>query len=69
MYFDDGNLCDLASAKGSGQAVIRGLFECIGAPLSDEKRQRMSLEADFLGLAHNLRNALSEGTLTFWPRQ
>ena len=29
----------------------------------------MSPEADFLGLVHNLGNALSEGTLTFWPRQ
>ncbi len=65
MYFDDGNIIDFASAKGEGQRLMLVLFGCCGQPLSPPKRQRMSVQGDFLGLMHDVSGAVADGEVFF----
>eukprot|EP00439_Symbiodinium_sp_Y106_P002518 s4306_g1.t1 len=67
-YFDDFNVVDWASSKGSGQWAVGAINGLLGTAFVDEKRQPMSLQGTFLGLDHDLSCALSEGYVTFWAR-
>eukprot|EP00972_Heterocapsa_arctica_P027031 3975900-Heterocapsa_arctica.AAC.1 len=69
MYSDDGLLLDSAIAKGAGQQLLHVLFECIGAPLSVEKRTAMATVAQFLGIQHDLTEALTAYLVRFWARE
>ena len=65
-YFDDFNVVDWASSKGSGQWAVGAINGLLGTAFADEKRQPMSLQGTFLGLDHDLSCALSEGYVAFW---
>ncbi len=69
MYFDDGSLRDLASAKRSGQDLVGACFEAFGAPLAEAKRHRLSGEGTCLGVAHNVEAVFERPMVTFWPRE
>ena len=47
-YVDDGNLIDLAEAKGTGQEVVHVFFDEIGAGLKEAKREWMKQTSFFL---------------------
>ena len=68
MFYDDGSLQDFASAKGEGQSLIAVLFEELGFPLKEAKRQLMNHACDFLGLTHLLKQCFVHGKVHFWPR-
>ncbi|CAE7538614.1 unnamed protein product [Symbiodinium sp. CCMP2592] len=68
-YFDDFNLLDWASSKGSGQWAVGSINTLLGTPFAAEKRQPMSAHGTFLGLDHVLSEALSQGFVTFWARE
>ena len=68
MYYDDASLQDLAAAKGRGQRYVRALFRMVGLPLAQPKQVNLNMEADFLGLNHNMEGALQTGEITFTPR-
>ena len=67
-YFDDFNIVDWSSSKGSGQWAVGAINGLLGASFADEKRQAMSSRGTFLGLDHDLSYALSEGYVTFGAR-
>jgi len=69
FYFDDCNIVDWKSQKGSGQRAVRSMLQALGAPFAEEKQQGMSQEGDFLGLEHAMEKALSFGYVRFWVRQ
>ena len=54
LYFDDTTIRDWGSSRGT--------------PFADAKRQPMSSASDFLGLSHDVSQALSHGLVRFWPR-
>ncbi|CAE7812806.1 unnamed protein product [Symbiodinium sp. CCMP2592] len=68
-YFDDFNLLDWASSKGSGQWAVGSINTLLGTPFAAEKRQPMSAHGTFLGLDHDLSEALSQGFVIFWARE
>ncbi|CAE7940026.1 PDI, partial [Symbiodinium necroappetens] len=68
LYFDDATVGDWASSKGSGQWAFGQLNALLGTPFAESKRQPMSHRGDFLGLAHDMSRALSDGVVHFWPR-
>ena len=61
---DDGNLIDLAAAKGSGQALIGTMFRLMGAEPSAKKRHLMDSTGEFLGLAHDLSDVAYQQIVT-----
>ena len=68
-YFDDFNMVDWSSSKGSGQWAVGELNKCLGTPFAEEKRQPMAVQGSFLGLDHDLSEALQRGFVTFWARE
>ena len=68
MYYDDASLQDLAAAKGRGQRYVRAFFQLVGLPLAEPKQVDPNMEADFLGLSHNIAGALQTGEVIFTPR-
>ena len=69
MYFDDCNMVDWASSEGSAQWAACQLAEMLGTPFAPEKRQAMAPVGTFLGLDHDLSEALSSGFVRFWARE
>ena len=69
MYVDDGSLVDAEAAGESGQQAAASMFQDMGTPLAVEKRKKMSVRNDFLGIQHDLGQALASGTVAFWVRQ
>ena len=69
MYYDDATLQDLGVARGRGQRYLRALFRELGLPLAEHKQVDLNNEADFLGLTHDVSEALSSGELVFEPRK
>ena len=67
-YFDDFNIVDWSSSKGSGRWAVGAINGLLGTSFADAKRQAMSSRGTFLGLDHDLSYALSEGYVTFWAR-
>ena len=39
-----------------------------GLPLAEPKQVDLNMEVDFLGLSHNMEDALQTGEVTFTPR-
>ena len=68
MYVDDGVLIDAACAQQSGQDLASEFFAALGSPLAPHKRKCMAAENDFLGVRHDLSDALG-GSVKFWARQ
>ena len=68
MYCDYAALQDLAAAKGRGQRYVRAFFRMLGLPLAGPKQVNLNMEADFLGLSHDMEGALQTGEVTFTPR-
>ncbi|CAE7846314.1 unnamed protein product, partial [Symbiodinium necroappetens] len=58
----------VTSFNRSGQWAFGQLNALLGTPFADSKRQPMSHRGDFLGLAHDMSRALSDGVVRFWPR-
>ena len=69
LYFDDAHISDWKSSKGSGQAAFEALNTLLGTPFAQEKRQKMSAEGLFLGLDHDMSDALTSGVVKFWARE
>ena len=69
MYFDDCNMVDWASSKGSAQWAACQLAGMLGTPFAEEKRQAMAPAGTFLGLDHDLSEALTSGFVLFWARE
>ena len=69
MYFDDANLVDWKSSKGSGQYAFSVLNELLGTFFAAEKKQAMSEHGVFLGLQHSLSGCLHSGTVRFWSEE
>ena len=67
--FDDSNLSDWASSKGSGQWAFRVLNKLLGTPFSDDKRQLMAATGTFLGLDFDMTTAMSHGEVAFFVRE
>ena len=68
MYFDDAHITDWASSRGSGQSSFRQLNILLGTPFADDKCQPMQSHGIFLGLEHDLSEALSSGCVYFWTK-
>ena len=68
MYFDDLTVQDVNFAKGSSQHFCVALARLLGSPFSQEKHQQMSPTGEFLGLWHDVGNAIMLGGTTFWVR-
>ena len=68
-YFDDFNLVDWASSKGSGQWAVGEVNRALGTPFAEEKRQPMRPHGCFLGLDHDLSEAVRQGCVKFWARE
>ncbi|CAE7039628.1 unnamed protein product [Symbiodinium sp. CCMP2592] len=68
LYFDDANLGDWRSSRGSGQWAFGQLNTLLGTPFAEHKRQPMATTGDFLGLSHDVSQAISAGVIRFWPR-
>ena len=68
MCYDDASLQDLAAAMGRGQRYVRALFRIVGLPLAEPKQVDLNPAADFLGLTHDVTNALQTGQVVFTPR-
>ena len=68
MYYDDASLQDLAAARGRGQRYIRALFRIVGLPLAESKQVDLNGTADFLGMIHEVADALQNGHVLFTPR-
>jgi hypothetical protein len=68
MYFDDASIQDLAIAKGAAQMALGALVKLLGTPFADPKRQIMAMEAAFLGVTHDLAQAVSGGVVRFRPK-
>ena len=68
MYYDDASLQDLAAAMGRGQRYVRALFRIVGLPLAEPKQVDLNSAADFLGLTHDVTEALQTGQVVFTPR-
>ena len=68
MYFDDASLTDWRSAKGSGQWAFEQLNVLLGTRFAEEKRQAMASQGVFLGLDHDMSEALSHGHVKFWAK-
>ena len=68
MYFDDANLVDWESSKGSAQWAFSQLNHLVGTPFAAEKKQPMAAQGTFLGLTHDLSKVLSTGTIKFWVK-
>ena len=68
VYYDDVTLQDLAAAKGRGQRHVRALFRMAGLPLAKPKQVDLNMQADFLGLTHDIEDALQTGQVNFQPR-
>ena len=69
LYFDDAILTDWQSSKGSGQWAFKTLNAMVGTPFAEEKEQHMAPAGTFLGLDHDLSQALSSGYVSFWARE
>ena len=63
MYFDDGTNQDWSSTAVVTQLAVSKVMVILGSPWAQEKSQKASQEADFLGLVHNLTN-VHKGTIT-----
>lgn len=66
MYFDDANLVDWSSSKGSAQWAFSELNKLIGTPFAEEKKQLMASSGTFLGLTHDLSQVMRTGLIHFW---
>ena len=69
MFYDDSRIIDVNCARGRGQRYLQALFRLIGAPLAEEKSEKLSCDGDFLGLVHDTQCALTDGWMTFKPRE
>ena len=62
-------ISDWRSSKGSGQASFERLNTLLGTPFAAEKRQPMSSQGLFLGIDHDVSEALPHGVVKFWVRE
>ncbi len=69
MYVDDGQLTDIAAAKGTGQELVHVFFEEVGEGLKAVKRSWMNTEGVFLGIERDLSEAPETDSIPFWPRE
>ena len=70
MSVDDGCLVDQSLAGATGQGRVANLFELLGTPTAEAKRQPVSQTTTFLGLMHKLAGATDpDGTVAFEPKE
>ena len=69
MFYDDSRIIDVNLARGCGQRYFQAFFRLIGAPLAEEKSEKLSCDGDVLGLVHKTECALSDGWLSFESRK
>jgi len=69
MFYDDSRVLDVNCARGRGLRYLQALFRLLGALLAEQKSERLSCDSDFLGLAHKTDCALTDGWMTFKPRE
>jgi len=69
MFYDDSRILDVNRARGRGQRYLQALFRLLGAPLAEQKSEKLSCDGDFLGLVHKTDCALTDGWMTFKPRE
>jgi hypothetical protein len=69
FYYDDATLQDLNSSRGRDQRLLRAFFHLVGRPLSQQKQIDLQGSADYLGLRHDVTRALSDGLVSFSPRE
>ena len=69
MYFDDACLSDWSSSRGSGQLAFEKFNDMLGTPFADDKKQPMKATGQFLGLDHDVSQAVSHGYVSFWARE
>jgi len=69
MFYDDSRIIDVNCARERGQRYLQALFRLIGAPLAEEKSEKLSCDGDFLELAHDTQCALTDGWMSFKPRE
>ena len=63
------HITDSSAGIGSGQGLACGFFALLGTPVDPGKKQPMSQRGAFLGLEHDLTEAVTDGVLCFWPKQ
>jgi len=69
MYFDDACLSDWSSSKGSGQLAFEKFNDMLGTPFANDKKQPMQATGQFLGLDHDVSQAVSHGYVSFSARE
>ena len=65
MYVDDESLVDFAKAMGAGQQLVEAVAAGAGSPFAEKKKLPMAGVNKFLGVNHDLRQALSHGIVKF----
>ena len=68
MYFDDATLQEFKSLAKKTQAQVNKFAGLLGTPFADEKRQKLAVRANFLGLTHDMGRA-RQGAVDFWVKQ
>ena len=69
FYYDDATQQDWTSTSTSSQYNLECIAELVGYPFATEKRQLPQHTGDFLGLVHDLSQALNQDIVHLWIRE
>ena len=68
FYYDDATQQDWTSTSEASQFNLECIAELTGYPFATEKRQLPQATGDFLGLVHDLSQALQQDVIHLWIR-
>ena len=68
FYYDDATQQDWTSTSEASQFNLECIAELVGYPFATEKRQLPQATGDFLGLVHDLSQALQQDVIHLWIR-
>lgn len=68
FYYDDATQQDWTSTSEASQFNLECIAELVGYPFATEKRQLPQSTGDFLGLVHDLSQALQHDVIHLWIR-
>ena len=69
FYYDDATQQDWTSTSTASQYNLECIAELVGYPFATEKRQLPQHTGDFLGLVHDLSQALNQNIVHLWIRE
>ena len=68
FYYDDASVQDFTICGLLGQRHLRAVMAMLGLPLSAKKQVDLQVEADYLGLLHDVSQVAVRGVVSFRPR-